>query len=229
MPKLNKKKVTLGQLKELSPEEQEKFIAPIIEANQKQFSELAKSISKTVEMFKGAGSITSYIQDFANSMKLPDISSLYTVQTKLPDTLIVPPGKSDWEIEQEAKQAYLTDLHIQLLEAQLAIAKGAQTPQYDINTGIITFMGKAIEIPLNTNLEMVTRVVLKNVENMRHKWSWDEIVEKNHESIDNFTKGQIYTAARAINEKVAKETTIKDFLVTKPIQTVRLNPSFLPK
>jgi len=41
-------------------------------------------------------------------------------------------------------------------------------------------MGKEIEIPLNTNLEMVARVVLKNVENMKRKWSWDEIVGRRY-------------------------------------------------
>jgi len=225
MPKLSKKKVSIGQLRDLTPEEQKNIIEPIIKANQAQFAKLA-DIAKDALRFKDlAQSISQPFYDIANSIKLPEPAK----DTYLIGKYTPPQQKTKSELELEAKQSYLADLHIQLLEAQLAVAKGAQTPQYDTNTGIITFMGKAIEIPLNTNVEMVARVVLKNVENMRRKWSWDEIVEKNHESTDNFTQGKIYTAARAINEKVAKETTIKDFLVTKPIQTVRLNPDFLPK
>jgi len=229
MPKLNTKKVTIGQLRTLAPEEQKKIIAPIIEANQKQFADLAKSISSAVGIVKGASSFTSYFQNLADSFKLPDMSGLYDPISRLPQTYVMPVGKSDWEIEQEQKQAYLTDLHIQLLEAQLAIAKGAQTPQYDISTGIIKFMGKEIEIPLNTNLEMVARIVLKNVENMKRKWSWDEIVEENREDSSLYDDRKIYIAARAINDKVAQATAIKDFIICKPTSTVQLNPDFLPK
>lgn len=228
MPKLNKKKVTLGQLKELSPEEQEKFIAPIIEANQKQFAEIAKVAAKSTEAIKNIASFKLPITNIIEAIKLPDIDNIIRA-TETPKISYIPPvraGKPVWQLEREA---YLTELHIELLEAQLAIAKGAQTPQYDISTGIIRFMGKEIEIPLNTNLEMIARTVLKNVENMKRKWSWDEIVEENREDINIFDKRKIYIAARSINDKVAQATAIKDFLVCKPTSTVQLNPDFLPK
>lgn len=135
----------------------------------------------------------------------------------------------DWIGEQNEKRAYLTELQTRALEKQLAITKGSQVPKYDIVTGIIFFMDKEIKIPLNTNIEMVCRVVLKNIATMRRKWSWDEIVEENREDLDLFTSRRIYTAVIAVNEKVAQETSVKDFLLARPITTVRLNPNFVPK
>ncbi len=102
-------------------------------------------------------------------------------------------------------------------------------PQYDINTGVITFLGKKIEIPLNTNLEMVCRIVLKNLSTMKRKWSWEQIIEAYRDNPDNYKPRQIYNAVRKINDKVAIETQVKDLLLAKPFTTVQLNPKFLPK
>jgi len=238
MPQLGNKKITLGQLQKLSIEERARVIEPIVKANSEQFSRLANTLAEAANFTKTISSIASSFKfpayDILQSIKfpeLPDISS-YIKPTAFSIGKYDPPvtiKKSKWELEQEIKQAYLTDLHIQLLETQLAIAKGSQTPQYDINTGVIKFMGKEIKIPLNTNLEMIARVVLKNVENMKRKWSWDEIVEENRDNVELFDDRKIYIAARAINDKVAQTTAIKDFLICKPTSTVQLNPNFLPK
>lgn len=235
------KSITLRKLTQLSVEERVKFIEPIIQANSEQFSKLANTIAEVANFGKTfsdfATSIKIPIVDIFENFKVPELPQIPDFYSGIDPKAISferydPPvtiKKSKSELELEAKQAYLTDLHIQLLETQLAIAKRAQTPQYDINIGIIKFMGKEIEIPLNTNLEMVARVVLKNVENMKRKWSWDEIVEENRDSIDLFDDRKIYIAARAINDKVAQATAIKDFLICKPTSTVQLNPVFLPK
>lgn len=238
MPQLGNKKITLGQLQKLSIEERAKVIEPIVKANSEQFSRLANTLAEAANFTKTISSIASSFKfpayDILQSIKfpeLPDMSS-YIKPTAFPIGRYDPPvkiSKSKWEIEKEEREAYLNELHIQILEQQLNLVKGAQSPQYDINTGIITFMGKAIEIPLNTNLEMVCRIVLKNMTNMKRKWSWDEIVEENRETTENFTSRQIYTAARSVNEKVAQETAIKDFLLTNPTSTVQLNPKFLAK
>ena len=241
MPKLNDKKIAIGQLQKLPAEQQAKFIEPIVKANAEQFSRIANTIVEAANFGKTVSNLASSFKfpiiDIIDKLKLPELPHIPDFYSSI-DTKAIslqrydPPvtiKKSDFELEQEAKQAYLTDLHIQLLEAQLAIAKGTQTPQYDINTGIIKFMGKEIEIPLNTNLEMVARVVLKNVNNMKRKWSWDEIVEENREDTELFDDRKIYIAARAINDKVAQATAIKDLLICKPTSTVQLNPDFLPK
>ena len=236
MPKLATKAVTLKEFPQLSAEERTKALEPIIKANSEQFKKIAETIS-------GAANIANTFKNLA-TIKLPDYSSLFAnIQLpELPDMRMNidavaferydPPvtiKKSKWEIEKEEREAYMTELQIQILEQQLNIVKGMQTPQYDISTGIITFMGKQIEIPLNTNMEMICRLVLKNVVNMRRKWSWDEIVEQNRESLEQFTSRKIYTATRSINEKVALETSFKDFFIAKPLSTVQLNPKYLAK
>lgn len=235
MPKLKTDKLTLKQLAELSTEERAKALEPIVKANQAQFTKLAEAISNATNIGKAFTELARFpTYDLLESIKLPQLpdatryldNDAYVLGRIEPHVTIT---KSEEEIEREAKLAYLTELHIKLLEQQLNLVKSVQTPQYEINTGIITFMGKQIEIPLNTNMEMVCRIVLKNAANMKRKWSWDTIVEENRENIDAFTSRKIYTAVRSINEKVAQETAVKDFLLAKPLSTVQLNPIFLAK
>lgn len=241
MPKLSNKKITIGQLQELPVEERIKLIEPVVKANEKQFRALANAVAEATDFTKAIVPLTSSLKfpiiDFIENFKslelppIPDMSSViipkvYPLERYDPPVTI---SKSEWEIKKEAREAYRTELQIQVLEQQLNLYNGMLMPQYDINTGIITFLGKQIKMPLNTKLELVCRIVLKNVSNMKRKWSWDEIVEANRESLDNFTSRQIYNAVRSINEKVAIETQVKDMLLTNPISTVQLNPKFLAK
>lgn len=241
MPKLPKKKLTIGQINRLSTEERTKILEPIIKANAEQFTKMANSIAKASNFAKSVSSLTKSLSlpiiDILDNFKLPELPQIPDISSALDTGKFTferydPPltiKKSKWEIKKEAREAYMTELQIEILEKQLNLYKGILTPQYDQNTGIITFLGKQIEIPLNTNLEMVCRIVLKNTTNMKHKWSWDEIVETNRENVDLYNYRQIYTAVRSINDKVALETQIKDFLIAKPTSTVQLNPQFLAK
>lgn len=237
MPKLTDKKITLYDLDKLSTEERAEALEPIVKANEEHFRQLANTITEATSFAKLATSIASSFQlpdfNFLKNFKIPelpvyqtpDLSGITLERYDPPVTI----KKSKWEIEKEAREAYMTELQIQVLEQQLNLYKGMLAPQYDINTGVITFMGKKIEIPLNTNMEMICRVVLKNMANMKRKWSWDEIVEESRESLERFTHRKIYMATRAINEKVALETSVKEFLLAKPLTTVQLNPNFLAK
>lgn len=237
MPKLSDKKLTLGQISKLSAEEQAKIFEPIIEANAEQFKQIASTLADATDFTKSISSIASSFKlpnlDFIKNFQLPEIPIYEPPQFDITNFERYDPPvtikKTEQEIEQEAREAYRTELQIQVLEQQLNLYKGMLAPQYDINTGIITFLGKQITIPLNTKLEMVCRVVLKNSTNMKRKWSWDEVVEENREEPDNFTARQIYNATRSINDKVAIETQIKDLLLAKPFTTVQLNPKFLAK
>lgn len=224
MAKLSDKKLTLGQIGKLSTEEQAKIFEPIIKANAEQFTRLASSIVEATSFAKSISTIASSFKlpnlDFIKNFQLPEIP-LYE-PPKLDITSFErydPPvtiKKTKQELEQEAREAYRTELQIQVLEQQLNLYKGMLAPQYDINTGVITFLGKQIAIPLNTKLEMVCRVVLKNSTNMKRKWSWDEVVEENREEPENFKARQIYNAVRKINDKVAIETQTKDFYWQNP-------------
>lgn len=233
--------ITIGQLQKLPAEERAEALKPFIEANSKQFAKIAEiaiGASKLSQAFATSfqSAVRFPIKEIIESIKIPELPiptvsnvidpSTFSFERYNPPVTI---SKSRSEIEKEKREAYMTELQIQVLEQQLNLVKGIQTPQYDISTGHLSFMGKVIEIPLNTNLEMVCRIVLKNATNMSKKWSWDEIVEEARESTDNFTSTQIYTAARAVNDKVAQEVQVKDFFITKPITTIGLNPRFVPK
>lgn len=233
--------ITIGQFQNLPAKKQAEVLKPLVEANSEQFAKIAEAAigaSKLSQAFASSiqSAISFPIKDIFEKIKIPEFPLPYIDNVIDPSNLTFerydPPvkiSKSKWEIEKEKREAYVTELQIQVLEQQLNLVKGIQTPQYDISTGHLSFMGKVIEIPLNTNLEMVCRIVLKNVTNMSKKWSWDEIVEEARESTDNFTSTQIYTAARAVNDKVAQEVQVKDFFITKPITEIRLNLKFVPK
>lgn len=237
MPKISDKKVTLYDLDKMSVEERTEALKPIVEANRDQLTSLGTALAEMANssLFDALKSFSFPYENIVEKLKMPEFPVISLPQpdvSHIDFTRYDPPvtiKKSEWEIEKEKREAYMTELQIQILEQQLNIVKGMQTPQYDISTGIITFMGKKIEIPLNTNLEMVCRVVLKNIANMKRKWSWDEIVEQNRESVERFTPRSIYTATRAVNDKVALETSVKDFLLAKPTTTIQLNPLFVAK
>ncbi len=237
MPKLSDKKLTIGQIGKLSTEEQAKIFEPIVKANAEQFKQLASTIADATSFAKSISAITSSFKlpnlDFIKNLQLPEIPIYEPPQLDITSFERYDPPvtikKSDWEIEKEAREAYMTELQIQVLEQQLNIYKGMLAPQYDINTGVITFLGKQIEIPLNTKLEIVCRIVLKNLNTMKRKWSWDEIVDTYRSNPDDYKPRQIYNAVRSVNDKIAVETQVRDFFLSKPYTTVQLNPKFLPK
>jgi len=65
----NNKSITLGKLAQLSLEERAKFIKPIIQANNEQFSKLANTIAEVANFGKT-------FSDFAASIKIPVIDVL---------------------------------------------------------------------------------------------------------------------------------------------------------
>jgi len=237
MSKLSDKKSTLVRTGRLSIEEQAKILEPIIKANTEQFKHIASTIADATNFAQSIKSITSSFKlpnlDFIKDFQLPEIPTYESPQLDItsferydPPVII---KKTQQELEQEAREEYRTELQIKVLEQQLNIYRGMIAPQYDISTGVITFMGKKIEIPLNTMLEIVCRIVLKNLNTMKRKWSWDEIVDAYRSNPDDYKPRQIYNAVRSINDKVAIETQVRDFFLSKPYTTVQFNPKFLPK
>jgi len=174
MPKLSDKKLTIGQISKLTTEEQAKIFEPIVKANAEQFRQIANTIADATSFAKSINSIASSFKlpnlDFIKGFQLPEIPVYEPPQLDITSFERYDPPvtikKTQREIELEAREAYMTELQIQVLEQQLNIYKGMLAPQYDISSGIITFLGRQVEIPLNTKLEMVCRVVLKNSKNM---------------------------------------------------------------
>lgn len=101
-----------------------------------------------------------------------------------------------------------------------------KVPSYDKNNHKIKFLGKLIPIMRDTNQEELCILLLTNKAHMKKKWSNDQLLEMLHVDYDNNEKPKsIYRAAIGINDNVAKETGIKNFLITTT-KDLRVNPDF---
>lgn len=171
---------------------------------QKQFKELAeagKKLSQTI-----SSSFKNQLQAFAKPLKLVDS---------------IGPAVDYKKIAEEAEIRHLT---LTKLRAETGSSTGI--PNYDTVDCIIHFRGKNIQIPHNSDQELLCKVVLRNKQSMLKKWPWDEAVEAWGDEPDTIGWRKVYNAGRAINDKVAVETATKDFLIVKT-KFVQLNPKFL--
>lgn len=238
MPKLTDDKKSLGEIAKLPAEEGAVILEPFVRANQERLKGVVEAVQASSRLAESIRSAINFpLLDFVKNIQIPDMSALMELRrdplegidisaiARRDKTVVV--QKTAWEIKKEEREAYRTELEIQKLETDLNLARAMQTPEYDVTTGIITFIGKHIQIPLDSNLEDVCRVVLKNVKTMKTRWSWDQVFEDDNLETKKANKMKMYTAVRAINQKVLLQTQIKDFLLGKPIGTVRLNPIFL--
>ena len=118
---------------------------------------------------------------------------------------------------------------------------------YDDKRSILKLFGKEIKIPTGINQDYLCQVIflkitgkLNELEDFKKAktgekiWSWDEVVELSDGKIESRSSvpekekwRTVYNAARAVNDLIAKETTIKNFFLTNPIKTVKINPQYL--
>jgi len=99
-------------------------------------------------------------------------------------------------------------------------------PVYDPVSHKITFAGVDIQIPYNSDQDLLCKTLFKNGATMCREWSWDVILEKWG---DGAPPGKgwrtVYNAGREINNKVATETTVKDLLLVRKL-TIAVNPKY---
>lgn len=184
----------------------------------------AKSAVSALQQNPWTKALQETQSDLAQAIQSVQMPQIPTIADYLQPMEFEMPDLSHLE-EQRARESYLRELQIAALEKDME--ERNLIPKYHFDTGIIDFMGEEIEIPLDTNQEMICRVVLKNNNSMRRKWSWDEILEAHREDIYKAFKQKAYRAAREINVKVAAKTAYPDFFIIKPMGTVTLNPKLL--
>jgi hypothetical protein len=99
-------------------------------------------------------------------------------------------------------------------------------PVYNTISHKITFAGVDIQIPYNSDQDLLCKTIFKSSATMRKEWSWDEVIEKWGEDASP-RKGwrTVYNAGREVNDKVSTETTVKDLLLVKKL-TIAVNPRF---
>lgn len=171
---------------------------------QEQVKNFAKSISKLVDSAQAPAKL---------------MSSLYQDPLRGLGTVWIA-----GDMEKKREENRLRKLQLEKLEREMAIDQ--TLPEYDIVDCVISFRGKKIHIPSDTDQEMLCKVVLRNKNAMSRRWNWDDIVEAWGDDPDTVGWRKVYNAGRGVNEQVATETAIKDFLIVKT-KTLQLNPDFL--
>jgi hypothetical protein len=171
---------------------------------QEQVKDFAKSISKLVDSVQAPAKI---------------MSSLYQDPLKGLGTAWIA-----GDMEKKREENRLRKLQLEKLEREMAI--DMTLPAYDIVDCIISFRGKKIQIPPDTDQEMLCKVVLRNKNAMSRRWNWDEIIEAWGDVPEKDDWRKVYNAGRGVNEQVEKKTTIDNFLIVKT-KTLQLNPDFL--
>ena len=90
--------------------------------------------------------------------------------------------------------------------------------------------GIPIRIGVNNNQEEICRVLFKNVSSVKKSWSLDEFAEELGYGYDEYDikkfEDKIYQAVRRLNDKVAKETGIKTFVICSSKNLV-INPKII--
>ncbi len=112
-------------------------------------------------------------------------------------------------------------------QAQKAEGKNLGTPSFDPETGTLSLGGKDILFTLNLPQYDLLRVVFKEPLTAR-VWSWDEIIEAwREQKIDQKQqKRKVYDLGVRINNKIAKNTMIKDLLKVRT-KDLNINPKYL--
>jgi hypothetical protein len=98
-------------------------------------------------------------------------------------------------------------------------------PTYNLLSHKVNFAGVEIQIPYNSDQDLLCKTLLKDKASMNKEWSWDEVLEKWGDIALEKGWRTVYNAGREINGKIAAETTIKDMLLVKKL-TIAVNPKY---
>ena len=119
----------------------------------------------------------------------------------------------------------ITRLHNDLMEKLSYVSTGFH---FDDQSGTLEFQNKLVTISKskNTNPYHLLQTLIKDPMKI---WGYDEIHEdwNNLEPYRKTDWEKYYQTGYAVNEKVAKETTIKDFLLVTRT-SIRINPKYQP-
>lgn len=231
MPQLGNKKLSLKDLRKLSskPEEgvvvTEKQPLKTLTIVEKAREEAVKNIEASKDAYASA---LKSIPDFTKG--IASLIDTLEAPAKMLSSLQRDPLQgisTAWiagDMEKKREENRLRKLQLEKLERKMAI--DMTLPTYDIVDCVINFRGKKIQIPPDTDQELLCKVILRNKNAMSRRWNWDEIIEAWGDVPEKDDWRKVYNAGRGVNEQVEKKTTIDNFLIVKT-KTLQLNPDFL--
>lgn len=100
-------------------------------------------------------------------------------------------------------------------------------PTFNAEKSRLYIGDKEIKIQKFSDPYHMAEIIFENREALRDEWFFSRIDERLMEEPINIDK-KYYNAAYCLQQKIAMETGIKDFLILTK-QSVRINPDYLPK
>ncbi len=125
------------------------------------------------------------------------------------------------DMEKKREENRLRKLQLEKLEREMAI--DTTLPAYDIVDCVISFRGKKIHIPPDTDQEMLCKVVLRNKNAMSRRWNWDEIVEAWGENSEVVGWRKVYNAGRGVLRKKSMTPCWKNISEYRPTPYCKWN------
>ncbi len=117
-------------------------------------------------------------------------------------------------------------MEVDKLNKEAERLKKKNVPKYDSSIQALIIDNVIIKTQDDSLENDLCKVLFATVESIEKQWSWDEIVEKWNESLDNFDPKKIYRAGNRLNKKVAEKTDIKELLIVST-KAIRVNPLLL--
>lgn len=148
------------------------------------------------------------------------------------DIVLPKPELPNLEVDTtELEQKWADEVEIRKLQLQKLrqnVNANLNPIVYNLTNSTISFRGKDIPIPPNTNEEALCKVLFTSKNSMKRLWSWDEIVEKWGDDVKDRNQKEVYSTGRRINMRIAQKTMVEDALIVKT-KTIRINPKYLSK
>ena len=169
------------------------------------------------------------------SNKLFDIWGLSMLFQEIKDILNekTEPNRQIRHFKHEDYLLHLERVHLFTKEALIEVNKKIQAQQkkqnwtYDQAGGMFCINDKIAQFKKNSLRGKILELITKNDRNKTKIWDWNELYETIEETeVGKEYQSKVYYACKGINEHIALETGVTDFLVVTT-KNICINPSYL--
>lgn len=135
------------------------------------------------------------------------------------------------EFKKDNYKLYATRIHNYLIQElskkedeKIEEKRVNYTPLFDADKSILIIGDKKIKIKKFSDQYHLLRIIFESESEFQQEWFFSEIAER-YDSEANLSDKKFYNAVYQLNQKVARETGIKDYFITTS-QSFKINPEY---